>query len=94
MDVHQMVAHKLHYYKQVQKQIDAHRTKAASIHLRNQWLEKQKKNNYQMEYDRIRGLLSQSVVNKGPNTVEHLQARKKRLEDMGAKMIDSIDLIV
>jgi len=90
MDLEKMIAHKLHYYKQLQKQIDAHRTKAASAHLRKQWLERQKVNNYQNEYDRIRGIIAQSVVKHGPNTVEQLQERAKKLEDLGAKAIDEI----
>ena len=35
------VANKLHYFKNVQKQLDAHATKAASIQLRKNWMEKQ-----------------------------------------------------
>jgi UDP-N-acetylglucosamine pyrophosphorylase len=90
MDLDKMIAHKLHYYKQLQKQIDAHRTKAASAHLRKQWLERQKVMNYTNEYDRIRGIIAQSVVKHGPNTVEQLQKRAKKLEDLGAKAIDEI----
>ena len=38
------IANKLHYFKNVQRQLDAHATKAASIALRENWMEKQKKN--------------------------------------------------
>ena len=37
------IANRLHYFKNLQKQIDAHATKASSIALRKQWLDKQKK---------------------------------------------------
>ena len=37
------ITNKLHYFKNLQKQLDAHATKAASIRLRKEWLEKQKK---------------------------------------------------
>jgi len=88
MDLDKMVAHKLHYYKQLQKQIDAHQTKAASIQLRKQWLERQKLNNYTNEYDRIRGLIAQNIV-KG-TSVEHLKKRENELKGLGAKAIDGI----
>jgi hypothetical protein len=90
MDLDKMVAHKLHYYKNLQKQIDAHRTKAASAHLRKQWIERQKVTNYQNEYDRIRGMIAQNVVKNGPNTVELLKKKAKKLEELGAKAIDGI----
>jgi hypothetical protein len=90
MDLDKMVAHKLHYYKNLQKQIDAHRTKAASAHLRKQWIERQKVTNYQNEYDRIRGMIAQNVVKNGPNTVELLKKKTKKLEELGAKAIDGI----
>ena len=70
--------------KQLQKQIDAHKTKAASIHLRKQWLEKQKVANYQNEYERIRGMIAQSVVRHGPQTDERLEEREKKLKELGA----------
>ena len=47
----------LNYFENVQKKLDAHQTKPASIRLRMQWLERQKVNNYQNEYDRIRGII-------------------------------------
>ena len=91
MDLDKMVAHKLHYYKNLQKQIDAHRTKAASAHLRKQWIERQKVTNFQNEYDRIRGMIAQNVVKNGPNTVEQLQARADHLKKLGAIAVDGIE---
>ena len=88
MDLQHMIARKLHYYKQLQKQIDAHQTKEASIVLRKKWLEKQKINNYINEYERIRGMIAQND-RKGVS-VEHLKEKKKELEKLGAKAIDGI----
>ena len=74
MDVQNMIARKLIYYKQLQKQTNACETKKASIVLRKKWLEKQKVANYQNEYDRMRGMLAQSD-RKGVS-VEHLKKSK------------------
>ena len=37
------ITNRLHYFKNLQKQLDAQATKASSIALRKQWLDKQKK---------------------------------------------------
>ena len=37
------IKNKLNYFRNVQRQLDAHATKAASIALRKNWMEKQKK---------------------------------------------------
>ena len=42
MDMQTAIKHNLAYYKRVQKEIDAHKTKASLITLRRQWLEKTK----------------------------------------------------
>ena len=48
----------LHYFKHLKDMIEAHETKAKSIHFRNKLLERQKVANYQNELDRLRGGLS------------------------------------
>ena len=88
MDMQAVIRNKLEYYKRLQKEIDARKTKSSSIMLRRMWLEKQKINNYQNEYDRIRGILSNSVTKELTN--EKLHERKKELEKLGAKIIDNI----
>ena len=88
MDLQHMINRKLHYYKQLQKQIDAHQTKASSIEIRKKWLERQKVANYQNEYDRIRGIIAQNE-RKGVS-VEHLKKKAGDLEKLGAKAIDGI----
>lgn len=82
------ITNKLHYFKNLQKQLDAHATKVASIRLRKEWLEKQKKTNYQNEYDRIRGMISENVV-KG-KSIASLDKRKTDLEKLGAIAVGSI----
>ena len=88
MDLQKRIANKLHYYKQLQKQIDAQQTKASSIKLRKDWLERQKLANYQNEYDRIRGIIEHNRV-KGIS-IENLEKRRDDLAKLGAKAIDGI----
>ena len=88
MDMQTAIKHNLAYYKRVQKEIDAHKTKASLITLRRQWLEKQKINNYQNEYDRVRSVLNNSIT--GVLTNDVLNKRKGDLEKLGARMIDQI----
>ena len=56
------IANKLNYYKQLQEKLDAKQTKASSIQMRKNWLERQRIANYQNEYDRIGGIISQNVI--------------------------------
>ena len=88
MDMQAIIKHKLSYFKQVQADIDSRKTKASLIMLRKQWLDKQKVNNYQNEYDRIRGILNTSVT--GELTNDKLNKRKVELEKMGANIINQI----
>ena len=71
------IKNRLNYFETLQKKLDAHQTKASSIELRKQWLEKQKLNNYINEYDRIRGMITQND-RKGVS-VEHLKNRTKNI---------------
>ena len=82
------IKNRLNYFETLQKKLDAHQTKASSIEIRKKWLERQKVNNYQNEYDRIRGMIAQND-RKGVS-VEHLKNRKNKLEELGAKAIDGI----
>ena len=89
-DIEKHISNRLHYFKNVQKQLDAQATKASSIALRKQWLEKQKKMNYQNEYDRIRGEIARQTVFHGGTSLSSLEKRKKDLEHLGSIAIDSI----
>ena len=89
-DMAKHISNRLHYFKNLQKQLDAHATKASSIALRKQWLEKQKKVNYQSEYDRIRSEIAQSVFHGGVSTTS-LKNRQKELEALGAVAVSGIN---
>ena len=41
-DRNRHIANKLNYFKNLQRQLDAHITRQASMNLRKEWLEKQK----------------------------------------------------
>ena len=81
MDLGQAISNRLNYYKQQRNIIKAHQTKASLISLRKDWLDKQTKNGYQNEYDRIRGILTNSVL---PGvTKTSLEKRVDTLQKMG-----------
>ena len=79
----------LSHYKHVQNLLDAHATKEKSIMFRKNILERQKISNYQNEYDRLRGVLSRTVLPDGM-TKRRLKERQQALEKMGALVIDHI----
>ena len=74
------IASHLKHYKRLQQTLDAKKTKAESILLRKDWMERQRRANYQSEYDRIRGILSQSFL---PNGVKRLEEREAELKGLG-----------
>ena len=60
---------------------DGKRAKASLISLRNKWQNQQVRTNYQNEYDRIRGILTNSVL---PGvTKDSLNARVEVLQKFG-----------
>ena len=80
---------RLDYYKRLKDELEAHKSKAENILLRKKMLDAQRKHNYQLEYDRIRGdLLTNSII---PRTRKHLEKRKLELQALGAKAIDGIN---
>ena len=88
MDLQQAIKTNLHYYKQVKAKLDAHQTKATLNTLRKEWLDKQKVNNYQNEYDRITSIVANSVV-------AHHKPSKDRLdilEKLGVKLFDNPEI--
>ena len=64
--------------------LKARETKVSLNSLRQKWLDQQKKYNHQSEYDRIRGLLQDSVF-KGTSKI-HVENRQKHLENMDVGM--------
>ena len=77
-----------HYLENLQKQLDARATKKASILVRRSIISHRAKQNYQLEYDRIRDLIHSKTI-KG-DTKEMLKNRIKKLEELGAKAINNI----
>ena len=67
---------------------DAFQNRTKSVALRKEILEKQKKRNYQSEYDRIRSHVENSAT---PSlTRNHLTSRAAHLKTLGAKALDTI----
>ena len=87
-DMTKHVLNRIHYFENLQKQIDAHHTKASSIVLRKTWLDNQKKINYTNEYDRLRSQVAQNVV-KGAS-VDSLLERQNVLKRLGVHSLDGI----
>ena len=84
MNIDKATSNFLNNMKHQRDILKARETKASLIALRNKWRRQQDKNNYQSEYDRIRGLLQDSVL-KGAST-NHIQNRIKTLEKMDVGM--------
>ena len=81
MNLEQAVENQLNYYKRQRNIIKAHHTKASLISLRKDWLDRQTKTNYQNEYDRIRGVLTNSML---PGvTKDSLDKRVLKLKEIG-----------
>ena len=62
MDLDMAITSHLRHYKRLKQTLDAHKAKAERIALRKDWLAAHKRKIYQLEYDRIRGLLSQTIL--------------------------------
>lgn len=76
----------LHQLKHAKDQMEAYNTKQSLISFRKKLLGDQKKNNYSMEYDRIRGILAHSNV--APfKTQASLMNRRDELKKMGAQAL-------
>ena len=77
-----------HYLENLQKQLDARATKKASMLVRRSVIAHRAKQNYQLEYDRIRDLIHSKTIRS--DTKEMLKNRIKKLEELGAKAINNI----
>ena len=83
-----MNKHGLHYYAQLQKILDARETKSKDVLRRKQMLDHYNKQNYQLEYDRIRNLLHDKTIR--GESLQMLKNRVAILEELGAKAINEI----
>ena len=77
----------LRHYKRLKMTMDAHKAKTESIQLRKDWLDRQKRANHQSEYDRIRGILSQTILPEGAKRLEERQAELKGLGIAGPSLV-------
>ena len=78
----------LSHYKRVQDLLDSYLTRHASLEFRNNVLRKQKKLNYQLEYDRIRSVLGNNLI---PHTTKAMiQKRMVELQNLGARAVNNI----
>ena len=85
------ITNRLHYYKILKDKLDAQATKASHIALRKQWLDKQKKVNYQSEYDRIRGQMEHNVVKEA--SVDNLKRRRNEIKNFDITAINNMSSI-
>jgi hypothetical protein len=58
------IANRIAYYKNLRDILEAHKTKQADILFRKKLLDNQRRNNYQLEYDRIRQYLHDRHITK------------------------------
>ena len=75
--------------KYLNEMAEAYRNRTKSVALRKEILEKQKRRNYQSEYDRLRGHVENSAT--PALTRDHLKTRTERLKSLGARAVDSIE---
>ena len=74
-----------HQLKHLKDRLEAYNTKSSLLTFRKKLLEDQAKNNYSMEYDKIRGMLANSVM---PfRTQAQLMNRRDELKSLGAKAL-------
>ena len=85
------ITNRLHYYKTLKDKLDAQATKASNNSLRRQWLLKQKKVNYQSEYDRIRGQMEHNVVKEA--SIDNLKRRRNEIKNFDIAAINNMSSI-
>ena len=78
-EIHRDMRHSLFYYKNLQKVLDARATRKADIILRKKMIDNKNKQNYQLEYDRIRDMMHHKTSR--DDTKEMLKDRIKKLEE-------------
>ena len=77
-------------FERKKKELEVHQTKPALIKLRNSFIANQKKHNYNMEYERLIGLLSNKTITHSANKTQ-LNDRMKKLEILGSLAVTGID---
>ena len=76
------------YLNKLHKMLQAVNDKAAYTTFRNNILTRQKGKNYQMESDRINGILENSALSQTHPNYQRLKHRAEELKKLGAKAFD------
>ena len=74
----------IQHFKRKKDELEAHQTKAALIMWRKSFIENQKRHNYNNEYERLIGVLSNKTITHSANKSQ-LESRVKGLEQLGAR---------
>ena len=80
----------IRHFKRKKDELEAHQTKAALITLRKSFIENQKRHNYNNEYERLIGVLTNKAITHSGNTVQ-LESRVKQLETLGARAVTGLN---
>jgi len=80
----------IRHFKRKKDELEAHQTKAALITLRKSFIENQKRHNYNNEYERLIGVLTNKAITHSGNT-EQLENRVKQLETLGARAVTGLN---
>ena len=78
------------HFKRKKDELEAHQTKASLIMLRKSFIENQKRHNYNNEYERLIGVLTNKAITHSANKTQ-LESRMKVLETLGSKAVTGID---
>ena len=78
------------HFKRKKDELEAHQTKAALITLRKSYIENQKRHNYNNEYERLIGVLTNKAITHSANTSQ-LESRVKELEQLGARAVTGLN---
>ena len=80
----------IRHFKRKKDELEAHQTKAALITLRKSFIENQKRHNYNNEYERLIGVLTNKAITHSGNKAQ-LETRVKQLEQMGARAVTGLN---
>jgi hypothetical protein len=80
----------IQHFERKKKELEVRQTKPALIKLRNSFIENQKRHNYNAEYERLIGVLTNKAITHSGNTAQ-LESRIKHLETLGSKAVTGID---
>ena len=80
----------IRHFKRKKDELEAHQTKTALITLRKSFIENQKRHNYNNEYERLIGVLTNKAITHSGNKAQ-LETRVKQLEQMGARAVTGLN---